>query len=74
MIAATMAFDHFTRELSRPESGAHYAPTLTANLPLGMQDNVLRSANDSDGNAGATALIIPEGSTGYLGVFGSIQI
>lgn len=68
MIGATLAFDHFTRELSRPESGAHYFNSTTAALPLGMQDNTLRSANDSDGNAGSTAVVIPEGSTGYLGI------
>ena len=33
-----------------------------------MQDNVLRSASDADGNAGQTAVVIPEGSTGYLGI------
>jgi hypothetical protein len=68
MIGATLAFDHFTRELSRPESGPHYFNTLTGSLPKGMQDNVLRSAADADGNAGTTAVIIPEGSTGYLGI------
>ena len=51
MIGATLAFDHFTRELSRPESGGHYfgAFSQSSGLPPGMQDNVLRSANDSDG-------------------------
>jgi hypothetical protein len=72
MIAATMAMDHFTRELSRPESGAHYflssTNTTLGGLPLGMQDNILRSAADPDGAAGSTSVVIPEGSTGYLGI------
>ncbi len=68
MIGATVAFDHFTRELSRPESGPHYALSLTGALPAGMQDNVLRSAADPDGNPGSTLVVVPEGSTGYLGI------
>ncbi len=68
MIAATLAMDHFTRELSRPESGAHYFVAAPIALPLGMQDNTMRSANDSDGNPGTTFVVIPEGSTGYLGI------
>jgi hypothetical protein len=60
MIGATVAFDHFTRELGRPESGEHYA------LDAAWGDKTLRSANDSDGNAGKTVLIVPDGSSGYL--------
>ncbi|APR80315.1 Hypothetical protein A7982_05662 [Minicystis rosea] len=60
IIGGTVAFDHFTRELSRPEAGEHYFnPTITTDL-------VLRSANDPEGNAGTTALVVPNGSTGYL--------
>jgi hypothetical protein len=60
MIGATVAMDHFTNELSRPESGQHFFPTA------GLGDaSVLLSANDPDGNPNKTWLVIPEGSTGY---------
>jgi hypothetical protein len=59
IIAGTVAFDHFTRELSRPEVGAHYRPSD----PF---DHTLRSAEDPNGNPGQTVLIVPNGSTGYL--------
>jgi hypothetical protein len=73
IIGASVAFDHFTRELSRPESGQHYfLSDVNGNigsLPVGLQDNTLRSANDPDGNPpSAPDLIVPEGSTGYLGI------
>ncbi len=72
MIAATMAMDHFTRELSRPESGPHYS-MASANaamnyLPIGLVDQTLRSAADPDGNPGTTEVVIPEGTTGYMGI------
>ncbi len=71
MIGATVAFDHFTRELSRPEAGDHFfnpVSTLLNDdpLPTYLQQNVLASAADPDGNVAATALSVPEGSTGYL--------
>ena len=59
MLAATIAFDHFTRELFRPEDGPHYLPTTE------YADGVLLSAKDADGSAG-TDVIIPNGTTGYL--------
>ena len=59
IIGGTVAFDHFTRELSRPEAGPHY-------FKADPNDTTLRSANDADGNSGKTALIVPNGSTGYL--------
>jgi hypothetical protein len=60
IIGGTVAFDHFTRELSRPEAGEHYF------LDPKWNDNTMRSASDADGNAGTTKLIVPNGSTGYL--------
>ena len=65
MIGATLAMDHFTRELSRPESGPHYFMG-TANsginvLPIGMQDATLRSAADPDGNPGNDGRRRPRG-------------
>jgi hypothetical protein len=67
MIAATVVFDHFVRNLSRPEPGPHYR------LSGAFQDPVLRSANDPDdfgpgagSTLGQTQLIIPNGITGFL--------
>jgi hypothetical protein len=60
MIAASVVFDHFTRQLSRPEDGAHYFKNANYNDP------VLRSANDADGLPGTTSVVIPNGTTGYL--------
>ncbi|HVR63258.1 MAG TPA: zinc-dependent metalloprotease [Polyangia bacterium] len=69
MIAATVAFDHFVRELGRPEPGAHYtrAPAFA--------DPVFHSATDPDdygppaggiGSLGQAMLIIPNGTAGFL--------
>ncbi|MBC8132831.1 MAG: hypothetical protein H7X95_07600, partial [Deltaproteobacteria bacterium] len=68
MIAATVAFDHFARELTRPEPGQHYRRASV------FQDPVLRSATDPDdagppmgtGVFGQTQLVIPNGTTGFL--------
>ena len=67
MIAATVAFDHFTRELGRPEPGEHALRALEFNDP------VLHSLTDPDdfGSSGPINVprrnvIIPNGSTGYL--------
>ncbi len=60
MLAASVAFDHFARELSRPETGDHYR------MGLAFNDPTLRSASDPDGNPGTTLVTIPNGSTGYL--------
>jgi hypothetical protein len=64
MIASTVAFDHFTRELSRPQPGEHYR------RPETFADPVFRSASDPDdlfqADAQAVALMIPNGATGYL--------
>jgi hypothetical protein len=73
VIGASVAFDHFTRELSRPESGQHFflsdVNPAIGSLPPGLQDNTLRSFNDADSSTPNNAdLIIPEGSTGYLGI------
>ncbi len=66
-IAATVAMDHFTRELSRPEPGPHYF------LAPNFHDNVLRSTSDADdfGNAGTPQgaqlkVVVPNGTTGFM--------
>jgi hypothetical protein len=60
MIAATVAFDHFARQLSRPHAGEHYR------LSTKWNDPTLRASEDSEGNPSTTVVIIPNGSTGYL--------
>jgi hypothetical protein len=66
VIAATVAFDHFTRELGRPEPGRHYK------RPPAFNDPVLRSDSDPDdfgpinSTLGQTPVVIPNGSTGFL--------
>jgi hypothetical protein len=67
VIASTVAFDHFVRELSRPEPGPHYRRAGA------FQDPVLHSATDPDDLAagagitlGQTQLVIPNGTTGFL--------
>jgi hypothetical protein len=67
MIAATVAFDHFTRQLGRPEPGEHAMRALEFNDP------VLHSLTDPDDfggggpiNISRKNLVVPNGSTGYL--------
>ncbi|MFO0759120.1 MAG: hypothetical protein U0359_21690 [Byssovorax sp.] len=71
ILAATVAFDHFTRELSRPEPGVHYYKDPA------VGDPVLHSDSDSDdygvganfgpGAANSAEMVrIPNGATGYL--------
>lgn len=64
MIASTVAFDHFTRQLARPEPGEHYR------RPETFADPVFRSATDPDdlfqADPQSIALVIPNGATGYL--------
>ncbi len=59
VLAATMAFDQFVRELSRPEDGGHYLPPMGAG-------RAMRSLKDPDGPTFEPDVIIPNGSTGYL--------
>jgi hypothetical protein len=61
MVAATVAFDHFTRELTRPQPGDHYRPAAAFNDP------VLHSSSDADNyGSNMSAVVIPNGTTGYL--------
>jgi hypothetical protein len=66
VIAATVAFDHFERELSRPEPGRHYK------RPGAFNDPVLHSDSDPDDYGpinsmlGQTPVVIPNGTTGFL--------
>ncbi|APR87679.1 hypothetical protein A7982_13028 [Minicystis rosea] len=73
VIAASVAFDHFTRELSRPQPGVHYYKDPS------FDDPVLHSNEDADdfgagsddspfgGNHSSESLVlVPNGATGYL--------
>jgi hypothetical protein len=70
VIAATVAFDQFTRQLARPHIGPHYLraplfddPVLHANDDA---DDYGAGANLGGGLANSQALVdIPNGSTGY---------
>ncbi|MCA9545620.1 MAG: hypothetical protein KC613_14545, partial [Myxococcales bacterium] len=57
ILASGLAFDHFTRQLARPEHGEHFRI---------QGDGVLRSARDFTGNAGETLVTIPNGATGFV--------
>jgi hypothetical protein len=57
ILAAGLAFDHFTMQLQRPSDGIHFATD---------GDSVLRSAKDYIGNDAETSVIIPNGATGFV--------
>jgi len=61
VVASSIAFDHFTRMMARPEVGEHY-------LPKG--DTVLRSKNDDFSQGGTTLVTVPNGATGYYEAMG----
>jgi hypothetical protein len=58
IIAASLAFDHFTHLANRPESGPHFQKT---------DDPVLRSSIDSIADPGPSVLVVPNGVTGTFG-------
>ncbi len=60
LMVSAMGFDHFARQLARPESGPHSLETLD-----GVQ--VLRSNADAPGNTGMPVITVPNGATGYFG-------
>ncbi|MBI4703550.1 MAG: hypothetical protein HY744_20760 [Deltaproteobacteria bacterium] len=57
IIASTMTFDHFVRSFARPEPGPHYLDDA----------GILRSEEDAYVNNPSTAVLIPNGATGYFG-------
>jgi len=63
ILASGIAFDHFARQLARPEAGDHFlqASSVETAAPT------LRSAADVLATAGATAVVIPNGATGFFG-------
>jgi hypothetical protein len=60
MLAATVAFDHLTRQIARPEDGEHYLRDAP------FADPVLRSNKDPDGADNPAIVKIPNGATGFL--------
>jgi Met-zincin len=60
MLASGMGFDHFAKQLARPEPGPHQLGTQNGN-------RILYSSTDASGNAGATVLNMHNGATGYFG-------
>lgn len=62
LLASSLAFDHFTHLLARPQAGEHYVDSIDS--------RIMRSSDDTVGNAGATAVIIPNGVTGFFDTVG----
>jgi hypothetical protein len=56
LIASGIGFDHFSRQIQRPEPGPHYRPNGQI---------VLKSPDSGFTNGGVTRVIIPNGATGY---------
>ena len=67
ILAAGLAFDHFTRQLQRPQPGNHFRPASTGFFASPI-DDILRSDQDILSGANDTAVIIPNGATGKFGV------
>ena len=59
LLASGIGFDHFARQVARPEAGPHF-----------LSDGILRSTLDTAGNAGDPVVTIPNGATGYYGNVG----
>ncbi len=62
MLASGLGFDHFSKQLARPQAGPHQMGTQGA-----AQTKILRSTLDTAGNAGPTVMTMPNGATGYYG-------
>ncbi|MBK9259414.1 MAG: hypothetical protein IPM54_06205 [Polyangiaceae bacterium] len=57
IIASGLAFDHFVRQVARPQAGGHFRPA---------GDIVLRSVDDTYATPGATLVNVPNGVSGYI--------
>lgn len=83
VLASVMAFDHFTRQLQRPQSGLHYSETVArdlvvrddagnATLPAFFGGDTLIYRSNDDSNSGAwdesSVMKVP------LGTFGSTYV
>jgi hypothetical protein len=59
VLASGIVFDHFAKQLARPEAGEHYADTV---------NGVLRSMESKMSSSPATvSVVVPNGATGYYG-------
>jgi hypothetical protein len=58
LLASGMGFDHFAKQMARPESGPHELKSVHGSMAL-------TSTLDTAGNAGTPVLTIPNGATGY---------
>ncbi len=67
ILASGIAFDHFSRQLQRPEAGPHFQVRPSRFLP---PEPVMRSASDPSGIEGGTVVVVPNGATGYFGNVG----
>ncbi|MDP1829643.1 MAG: hypothetical protein Q8L48_40635 [Archangium sp.] len=56
LLASGLGFDHFARQLARPQAGPH-----------SLEAGVLRSTLDTAGNPSDPVVTIPNGATGYFG-------
>ncbi|MFO0597444.1 MAG: hypothetical protein U0228_19195 [Myxococcaceae bacterium] len=56
LIASGMGFDHFARQVARPQMGPH-----------SLSNGVLVSNLDAAGNSGKAVMNVPNGATGYYG-------
>ncbi|MFT3707583.1 MAG: hypothetical protein QM817_07920 [Archangium sp.] len=56
LMASGIGFDHFARQVARPQMGPH-----------SLENGILRSNLDAPGNSGAAVVNIPNGATGYFG-------
>ena len=56
ILASGLAFDHFARQVARPQASPHQSVT---------GDIVLRSTDDIYSQAGVTAVVVPNGASGY---------
>ncbi len=59
LLVSGLGFDHFARQLARPQAGPH-----------SFDGAVLRSNLDTAGNGGAVVVTVPNGATGYFGNIG----
>ncbi|MDR0966297.1 MAG: hypothetical protein LBM75_07340 [Myxococcales bacterium] len=49
ILASTLAFDHYTRQLQRPQSGVHYSEKLGGTTPFNGSTTIYRSNDDARG-------------------------
>lgn len=75
LLASGMGFDHFTRQMARPEPGPHYFPYKNGpgfDKPADPTREVLESAIDViyDVSPARIEVMLPNGASGYYGDIG----